>query len=130
MIKFEKEKKDELKQPKLEEGKDYITNDEAKQLLASDLLKILNLSGLIEVVSAAPTNKPTNFFGQLKIYNSKIYIYDYKNDAWVIADQNGTGITATKTFYAAASEGGTVNVLNTVSISNGLITSWTQTTPP
>lgn len=38
------------------------------------------------------------------------------------------GITGTKQFYSAATSGGTVNVLNTVVISSGIITSWTQTT--
>lgn len=36
------------------------------------------------------------------------------------------GLTATRTFYAASSSGGAVNVLNTVTIKDGIITSWTQ----
>ena len=36
------------------------------------------------------------------------------------------GLTATRTFYAASSSGGTVNVLNTVTIKDGIITAWTQ----
>jgi len=36
------------------------------------------------------------------------------------------GLTATRTFYAASSSGGAVNVLNTVTIKDGIITAWTQ----
>lgn len=36
------------------------------------------------------------------------------------------GLTATRTFYAASSSGGATNVLNTVTIKDGIITSWTQ----
>lgn len=36
------------------------------------------------------------------------------------------GMTATVTFYAAASSGGAVTQLNTVTIKNGIITAWTQ----
>ena len=43
------------------------------------------------------------------------------------ASADGTiGLTATKTFYGSATSGGTVTVLNTIGIKNGLITSWTQ----
>lgn len=38
------------------------------------------------------------------------------------------GISATKTFYAASTSGGATDVLNTVVISSGIITSWTQQT--
>ena len=41
----------------------------------------------------------------------------------------GGSYSATITFYAAASSGGTVNVLNTVTIVLGLITNWTQSGP-
>lgn len=37
--------------------------------------------------------------------------------------------SATITFYAASTSGGTVDVLNTVTISYGLITNWTQSSP-
>jgi len=37
--------------------------------------------------------------------------------------------SATLTFYAASTSGGTVDVLNTVTISYGLITNWTQSAP-
>ncbi|HQL49284.1 MAG TPA: hypothetical protein PLC09_11500, partial [Holophaga sp.] len=36
------------------------------------------------------------------------------------------GLTATRTFYAASSREGATNVLNTVTIKDGIITSWTQ----
>ena len=36
------------------------------------------------------------------------------------------GLTATRTFYAASSSGGAVNVLNTVTIKDGIITAGTQ----
>ena len=36
------------------------------------------------------------------------------------------GLTATMKFYAASSSGGATNVLNTVTIKDGIITSWTQ----
>ena len=38
----------------------------------------------------------------------------------------GSGVTGTRTFYTASTSGGAVNVLNTVTIANGLITGWTQ----
>lgn len=41
----------------------------------------------------------------------------------------GGGLTGTVTFYAAAGSGGSVDVLNTVTIVDGLITAWTQGTP-
>jgi hypothetical protein len=37
-----------------------------------------------------------------------------------------SGLTATKTFYTAATWLGLVSVLNTVVIKDGIITSWTQ----
>ena len=37
--------------------------------------------------------------------------------------------SATITFYASSTSGGTVDVLNTVTISYGLITNWTQSAP-
>jgi hypothetical protein len=40
-----------------------------------------------------------------------------------------SGISGTVTFYAASSSGGTVDVLNTVTIVCGLITAWVQGTP-
>ena len=41
--------------------------------------------------------------------------------------QDGSaGLTATRTFYAASTSGGAVNVLNTVTIKDGIITAWTQ----
>ena len=36
------------------------------------------------------------------------------------------GLTATKTFYAASSKGGSPTVLNTVVVKDGIITSWAQ----
>jgi hypothetical protein len=36
------------------------------------------------------------------------------------------GTSLTRTFYTASSSGGTVNVLNTVTIKDGIITAWTQ----
>jgi hypothetical protein len=48
----------------------------------------------------------------------------------VITEPGGGGsFTDTITFYAAATSGGTVNVLNTVTIVDGLITNWTQAGP-
>lgn len=38
----------------------------------------------------------------------------------------GGGLTDTITFYAASSSGGSVSILNTVTIVSGIITSWTQ----
>ena len=40
-----------------------------------------------------------------------------------------TGVNGTKTFYASSTSGGTCTVLNTVTIEDGRITAWTQTTP-
>jgi len=40
-----------------------------------------------------------------------------------------TGITGTTTFYASSTSGGTCDVLNTVAIEEGRITSWTQAGP-
>lgn len=37
-----------------------------------------------------------------------------------------SGMTGTKTFYAASSKGGSPTVLNTVVVKDGIITSWTQ----
>lgn len=39
-----------------------------------------------------------------------------------------TLFSGTRTFYTAATSGGTVDVLNTVVVENGFIKSWTQTT--
>ena len=39
------------------------------------------------------------------------------------------GLTGTITFYAASTSGGTVDVLNTVVVAEGLITSWSQVVP-
>lgn len=39
------------------------------------------------------------------------------------------GLSGTIEFYAAATSGGTVDVLNTVVITEGLITSWVQGAP-
>ena len=42
------------------------------------------------------------------------------------SSDGSAGLTATRTFYAASSSGGATNVLNTVTIKDGIITSWTQ----
>ena len=42
------------------------------------------------------------------------------------SSDGSVGLTATRTFYAASSSGGATNVLNTVTIKDGIITSWTQ----
>lgn len=39
------------------------------------------------------------------------------------------GINGAKTFYAASSSGGTANVLNTLTFSNGRVIQWTQVAP-
>lgn len=75
---------------------------------------------------------------------AKIYFY-YNNTHICDIDSNGiimmsgyylygahkssdgtAGMNGTITFYAASSSGGAVNVLNTVTIKDGLITAWTQ----
>lgn len=42
------------------------------------------------------------------------------------SSDGSAGLTATRTFYAASTSGGAVNVLNTVTIKDGIITAWTQ----
>jgi hypothetical protein len=59
------------------------------------------------------------------ICNSDISCAGYFIGKYKSSD-GSAGITATKTFYAASSSGGTVNVLNTVTIKDGIITAWTQ----
>lgn len=49
--------------------------------------------------------------------------------AWAAIDIPAGVLTATKTFYAASSSGGSATILNTVTIVDGYITGWTQTTP-
>jgi len=46
-----------------------------------------------------------------------------------VSDPPSSTYSATITFYAASTSGGTVDVLNTVTISYGLITNWTQAGP-
>lgn len=45
-----------------------------------------DLGGFIEVVPAAPTHIPKNFFDQIKIFidagTPKLYVYDYVNNTW------------------------------------------------
>ena len=38
----------------------------------------------------------------------------------------GSGVTGSRTFYSASASGGATTYLNTITISNGLITGWTQ----
>ncbi len=49
-------------------------------------IKLRNVSGFFEVVSAVPTHKPKNAYEQIKLYVSgatyRIYFYDYKGKAW------------------------------------------------
>lgn len=58
-------------------------------------------------------------------------VVEWPNEVPGVLTQPGSGGTysATLTFYAAASSGGTVNVLNTVTVVMGLITNWTQSSP-
>ena len=60
-------------------------------------------------------------------------VVEWPGDAPAVITQpaggGGGSYSATITFYAAASSGGTVNVLNTVTIVLGLITNWTQSGP-
>lgn len=45
-----------------------------------------DLGGFIEVVPAAPTHIPKNFYDQIKIFidagTPKLYVYDYVNTTW------------------------------------------------
>jgi hypothetical protein len=49
-------------------------------------LPLRDLGGFIEVVPAAPTHIPKNFFDQIKIFidagTPKLYVYDYVNNTW------------------------------------------------
>ena len=47
----------------------------------------------------------------------------------VIVNPPSSTYSATITFYASSTSGGTVDVLNTVTIAYGLITNWTQSAP-
>lgn len=47
---------------------------------------VKNITGLFEVVSAAPTHIPKNLYDQIKLYVNgatyRIYFYDYTGAAW------------------------------------------------
>lgn len=77
-----------------------------------------------EVVGVSTDTKPTNMKDGARFFETdtkKIYLLI--SGSWTdITD----GLTTTKTFYAASSSGGGTTVLNTVTLRNGLIITWTQ----
>lgn len=52
----------------------------------SEPIDFKNLRGLLQVVSAVPTSKPTSIYQQILIYVNgatlRLYVYDALNDAW------------------------------------------------
>ena len=52
----------------------------------SERINLRDILGAIEVVDAAPTGKPQNIGGQLKVYKNgatlRLYWYDTKEQAW------------------------------------------------
>jgi len=49
-------------------------------------VKLVELGGFIETVSAVPTNIPRNFYDQIKLYVNgvtiRLYVYDVVNTTW------------------------------------------------
>lgn len=80
----------ELEQ-KLEEALSRITQLEQDKKLSfvqdtNLFIDIQNIINFIQVVSAAPTATPRNFWEQVKLYINgstyRLYIYDNTNNAW------------------------------------------------
>lgn len=101
-------------------------NEETKQFIASEIkthihdgnfsqrINLFDIFGFIETVSAAPTETPSDFYGQFKIYNGALYFYDFVANVW---DSSGGG--------AGGSFAGTVNGDGTAA---NLPTGWTSST--
>lgn len=85
-------------------------------------------SGLVRIGGSTSitdsTTSTTTSTGALKVTGG-IGCGDYVTSKYRSSDGTA-GLTATRAFYAASSSGGAVNVLNTVTIKDGIITAWSQ----
>jgi len=48
----------------------------------SQRINLFDIFGKIETLTSAPTNKPSNIYGQFVIYNNLFYYYDFLNATW------------------------------------------------
>lgn len=78
---------------------------------------------LLRLISTSANASTTTSTGAI-VATGGVASGDYFTGKFRAADGTA-GLNATRTFYAASSSGGTVNVLNTVVIKDGIITSWT-----
>lgn len=82
----------------------------------------IEAAGEVKILSTTASTATTN--GSF-VVSGGVGCGDYFTGKYRSSDGTA-GLTATRTFYAASSSGGAVNVLNTVTIKDGIITSWTQ----
>lgn len=71
----------------------YVADALASQIHDGNFSQRVNLNDLfltIETVTAMPTAQPSNFYGQFKIYNGKLYIYDFLTNTWLSAQPSGS----------------------------------------
>jgi len=72
-----------------QQGQSLLVPDD--KLPSSDLadpnaVDIQKIEGFVDVLDAAPTHTPKRFWDSFKIYNEKLYYYDYKNHQWNSAE--------------------------------------------
>lgn len=66
----------------------------------SQRINLYDLFGFIDTVTAAPTEAPSNIYGQFKIYSGILYVYDFINNVW--RPYSSTGMFALFDHYADA----------------------------
>jgi hypothetical protein len=98
----------------------YMTRKISAGMIEADAVR--STSSDFSVTSTTASTSPSN--GAIVVAGG-IGCGDYFTGKYRSSDGTA-GLTATMTFYAASSSGGATNVLNTVTIKDGIITSWTQ----
>lgn len=66
----------------------------------SQRINLYDIFGFVETVTAVPTDAPSNIYGQIKIYNGILYVYDFINNVW--RPYSSTGLFALFDHYADA----------------------------
>jgi hypothetical protein len=103
-----------------------VFTDSAHQLtLGTNGYAVINIRADSSCVDVVPSTASTSTTSGALVVTGGVGCGDYFTGKYRSSDGTA-GLTAARTFYAASSSGGATNVLNTVTIKDGIITSWTQ----
>jgi hypothetical protein len=103
-----------------------IFTDSAHPLtLGTGVLAVVNIRGDASGMDIIPSTASTSTTTGAVVVAGGVASGDFFTGKYRSSD-GSAGLTATRTFYAASSSGGATDVLNTVTIKDGIITSWTQ----